>query len=104
MEKIVQYKVLDKIFGDEQSAKIYEEELISKLRKFDNYDEIWMFDYINDRIIHSRIKKARINEYNYVDPVEYIIDGFDNPAVASEIFLSLDDLIESLKSNIKHFV
>ena len=101
MQKIIQYKVLDKMFADEKSAQNYEAEQIDKLRKFDNYDEIWMFDYLNDRILNSYIKNARINEYNSNSPIEYIVDGFDNAAEENELFRSLDELLEVMKSQIK---
>lgn len=101
MQKIVQYKVLDKVFADEKSAQKYEAEQIDKLRKFDNYDEIWMLDYLSDRILNSYIKEARINEYNSNSPIEYIVDGFDNPAKENELFRSLDEMLEVMKSQIK---
>ena len=101
MKQVITYQVLDKTFGDEKSAKQYEAELISKLRNFDNYDEIWMLDYLNNRILNSYIKEARINEYNPNSPIEYIVDGFDNPADENELFRSLDELLEVMKSQIK---
>lgn len=101
MKQVITYQVLDKTFGDEKSAKQYEYELICKLRKFQNYDNVWIFDYLNSRILNSYIKDARINEYSPQNPIEYIIEGFDNPADEKEIFNTLDELINNLKANIK---